>query len=122
MQETIGFDAAVSTMLNGVVQQGLLPSGGALMADAFGVGSSTDVASNGAAATQSANGSDSSVGVPTMTGAVSDPIIAGDGIQTTCTDDDVAKKLQAGGEYWNHQGTSSSISRFESYQAAWSSL
>ena len=37
-----GLDPAVSTMLDGLLQQGLLPSGGAAEAEQFGVGASTD--------------------------------------------------------------------------------
>ena len=46
MLQGAGFDAAVSTMLNGVVQQDLLPTAGALIAEEFDIGSSPDSASN----------------------------------------------------------------------------
>ena len=45
MLQGAGFDPAVSTMLNGVAQQDLLPTGGALIAEEFGIGSSPDSAS-----------------------------------------------------------------------------
>jgi hypothetical protein len=41
-----------------------------------------------------------------VTGDVSDPTIEAGGIEPICTDDEVADKLQAGGEYWNDQGAS----------------
>jgi hypothetical protein len=42
MLQDAGFDTAVSTMLNGVVQQDLLPTGGALIVEEFGIGASPD--------------------------------------------------------------------------------
>jgi hypothetical protein len=104
MLQDAGFDTAVSTMLNGVVQQDLLPTGGALIAEEFGIGASPDSAPDADAAPPSANGSDFSAGVPTASGDVSDPAIDAGGIEPTCVEDEVADKLQAGGEYWNSQG------------------
>ena len=100
MLQGAGFDAAVSTMLNGVVQQDLLPTAGALIAEEFDIGSSPDSASNAGAAPLSPSGSEFSDNVPTVTGDVSDPTIEAGGIEPICTDDEVADKLQAGGEYW----------------------
>jgi hypothetical protein len=106
MLQGAGFDAAVSTMLNGVVQQDLLPTGGALIAEEFDIGSSPDSASDADAAPPSPSGSEFSDNVPTVTGDVSDPTIEAGGIEPICTDGEVADKLQAGGEYWNDQGAS----------------
>jgi hypothetical protein len=61
MQQGAGLDAAVSTMLNGVVQQDLLPTGGALIAEEFGIASSLD--SGAGAATPSATSRDINVDV-----------------------------------------------------------
>ena len=104
MLQGAGFDAAVSTMLNGVVQQDLLPTAGALIAEEFDIGSSPDSDSNAGSAPPSPSGSEFSDSVPTVTGDVSDPTIEAGGIEPICTDDEVADKLQAGGEYW--QGAS----------------
>jgi hypothetical protein len=104
MPQGAGFDAAVSTMLNGVVQQELLPTGGALIAEEFGIGSSPDSGSNDEAARQSTNGSDFGASVPTVTGDMNDPPIEAGGIEPICTDDEIADQLQAGGQYWNDQG------------------
>lgn len=104
MLQNAGFDPAVSTMLNGVAQQDLLPSGGTLIAEEFGLGSNPDSSSNGDASPPSASGSDFSVSVPTVTGDISEPTSEAGGIQPICTADQVAGKLQAGGEYWNEQG------------------
>jgi len=106
MLQGAGFDAAVSTMLNGVVQQDLLPTGGALIAEEFDIGSSPGSASDADAAPPSPSGSEFSDNVPTVTGDVSDPTIEAGGIEPICTDGEVADKLQAGGEYWNDQGAS----------------
>jgi hypothetical protein len=101
--DTTGLDAAASTMVNGAVQQGLLPTGGALMADAFGVGSSSEVASDGAAPTQSTNGPDSSVDDTMATDTASGSTIGANGIESSCGTE-VPNKLQAGGQYWNSEG------------------
>jgi hypothetical protein len=106
MLQGTGFNPAVSTMLNGVVQQDLLPAGGALIAAEFGVGSTSDTAAEGDAATQSSNSPDSNRGVPTVTGDVSDQTVEAGGIEPICVEDLVAHKLQAGGEYWNDPGES----------------
>jgi len=106
MLQGAGFDPAVSAMLNGVVQQDILPSAGALIAEEFGIASSPDSASNGDATSPSANGSGFSASVPTVTGDVSDPTIEAGGIEPICTDDQVAGKLQAGTEYWSGQEAS----------------
>jgi hypothetical protein len=104
MLQDAGFDTAVSTMLNGVVQQALLPTGGALIAEEFGIGPSPDSASDADSAPPSANGSDFSADVPTASGDLSDPTVDAGGIEPTCVEDEVADKLQAGGEYWNSSG------------------
>jgi hypothetical protein len=103
MLQGAGFDTAVSTMLNGVVQQDLLPTGGALIATEFGVGSDSDPASGGAATPPFADGSGSGVSVPTVTGDIGDPTVEAGGIEPMCLEDEVADKLQSGGEYWNSQ-------------------
>jgi hypothetical protein len=112
MLQDAGFDTAVSTMLNGFAEQELLPTGGALIATAFGVGSDSDLASSGAATSSSANGSSSSVSVPTVTADMSDPTVEAGGIEPVCVEDEVADKLQAGGEYWNSQGSNFGGARF----------
>src|SRR5580658_7907339 len=89
MLQDAGFDTAVSTMLNGVVQQDLLPTGGALIAEEFGISASPDSASDGDVPPPSANGSDFSVSVPTVTGDASDPAIDAGGIEPTCVEDEV---------------------------------
>ena len=106
MLQNSGFDPAVSTMLNGVVQQDLLPTGGALIAEEFGLNSSPDSASGDLVTSPPANGSDFSASVPTVTGDISDPTVEAGGIMPICADDEVADTLQAGGEYWNDQGAS----------------
>jgi hypothetical protein len=104
MLQGAGFDAAVSTMLNGVVQRGLLPTAGALIAEEYDIGSSPDPDSNAGAAPPSPSGSEFSDNVLTVTGDVSDPTMEAGGIEPICADDEVADKLQAGGDYW--QGAS----------------
>ncbi len=106
MLQSAGFDPAVSTMMNSVVQQDILPTGGAMIAEEFGIGSNPEFGSNHVAAPRPANGADFGVNVPTMTGDMSDPTIEAGGIERICTDSEVADKLQAGGEYWNDEGTS----------------
>ncbi len=106
MLQGAGFDPAVSTMLNGVAQQDLLPSGGALIAEEFGIGSSSDAASDDAATPSPPNGSQFSVSVPTVTGDLGDPTIDAGGIEPVCADNQVADNLQAGGQYWNDRGAS----------------
>jgi hypothetical protein len=105
MLQGAGFDPAVSTMLNGVAQQDLLPTGGALIAEEFGVGSSADASTASDVPQTSSNGADFGATVPTVTGDLGDPTIEAGGIEPICTEDEVASKLQAGGEYWSGQGT-----------------
>jgi hypothetical protein len=103
MQQGAGLDAAVSTMLNGVVQQDLLPTGGALIAEEFGIASSLD--SGAGAATPSATSRDINVDVPTVTGDISDSTIETRGAKSICGEDEVADTLQAGSGYWNDPRT-----------------
>jgi hypothetical protein len=105
MQQGAGLDAAVSTMLNGVVQQDLLPTGGALIAEEFGIASSLDSGSKAGSATPSATSHDLNVDVPTVTGDISDSTIETRGAKSICGEDEVADTLQAGSGYWNDQRT-----------------
>lgn len=101
MLQGAGFDAAVSTMLNGFVQQDLLPKGGALVAAEFGIDASPDSASEGDVASGSMRSLSLSVDIATPTGDVRNATIEGGGIEPVCAADEIARKLQAGGEYWN---------------------
>jgi hypothetical protein len=105
MPQGAGFDPAISTMLNGVMQQDILPSAGALIAEEFGVGSNSDAVLDGDAAAPSASGSEFSGGVPTMAEDMRNPTIEPGALEPICTEDEVAGKLQAGGEFWNDPGT-----------------
>lgn len=101
MPQGSGFDPAVSTMLNGIMQQDILPTAGALIAEEFGVGSNSDAVSDGDGAGPSASGSEFGNGVPTMAEDMSNPTIEPGAREPICTEDEVAGKLQAGGESWN---------------------
>ena len=103
MQEGADFDTAVSTMLNGIVQQDLLPTGGALMAAEFGIGASANSAAEDPAAPALSNSPNLNVSVPTAVGEPGDPAAEAGGIAPICEEDEVADRLQAGGEYWSHQ-------------------
>jgi hypothetical protein len=98
MPQITGFDPAVSTMLNGVLQQGLLPAGGAAAAETFAVGSSED---DGAPIIGAVQPGDST---PDWLGAGTPAEVAvASGIRSTCEDSEVADKLQAGGKFWDSQ-------------------
>jgi hypothetical protein len=116
MLEGSGFDPAVSTMLNGVAQQDLLPTGGALAAAEFGVGSSLDSYASTGASPPSVTGPDISVNVPTVTGDISDPTIEAGGAKPTCGEDEIANTLQGDSEYWNRQRTSLAGARLATAQ------
>jgi hypothetical protein len=115
MLQGSGFDPAVSTMLNGVAQQELLPTGGALATAEFGIGSSLDSRANGASP-PSASSPDTSVNVPTVTGDISDPTMEAGGAKPACGEDEIANALQGGSEYWNDQRTSLAGARLATAQ------
>ena len=100
MPEGAGLDPAVSTMLNNIVQQDILPTAGALTVAEFGIGSNSDAASGSYAAASPAKGSDVMDNVPTMIGDMSGPMIARGAVDPICSEDEVAGKLEIGGEFW----------------------
>ena len=104
MPQGAGFDPAVSTMLNGIFQQDNLPSAGVLTVAEFGLGSNSDAASGGYAAASPTRGSDLSDNVPTMIGDMSGPIIERGAVDPICSENEVAGKLETGGEFWNNSG------------------
>ena len=104
MPEGAGLDPAVSTMLNNIVQQDILPTAGALTVTEFGIGSNSDAASGSYAAASPAKGSDVMDNVPTMIGDMSGPMIARGAVDPICSEDEVAGKLEIGGEFWNNSG------------------
>ena len=112
MPEGAGFDPAVSTMLNNVVQQDILPTAGALTVTEFGIGSNLDAASGGYAAASPAKGSDFSDNVPTMIGNLRGPMIERGAVDPICSEDEVAGKLETGGEFWNDSGAGLGGARF----------
>jgi hypothetical protein len=93
MPQIAGFDPAVSAMLDGILQNGLLPAGGSAAAETFGIGSGEN---HGAA---SFGAVESSGEAPDWTPP---DVSAASGIRPTCEDSEIADKLQAGGEYWAH--------------------
>ena len=103
MVEGAGVDTAVSTMLNAMAQQDLLPTGGALMAKEFAITASPDSAADGDVAPPLANSSNLNVSAPIGTGGLGDPAVEAGGIEPICAEDEVAGRLQAGGEYWNDE-------------------
>jgi hypothetical protein len=104
MLQGAGLDTAVSTMLNAIARQELLPTGGALMAEEFGVSASPGSSADGDVAPPRANGPNFNVSAPTGTGDLVDPAVEAGGIEPICAEDEIADKLQAGGEYWNDEG------------------
>ena len=112
MPEGAGFDPAVSTMLNNVVQQDILPTAGALTATEFGIASNADAASGGYAAASPAKGSGFSDNVPIINRDMSGPMIGRGAVEPICSEDEVAGKLEAGGEFWNDAGAGLGGARF----------
>ena len=104
MLQGAGLDTAVSTSLNAMAQQDLLPTGGALMAEEFGVSASPCSSADGEVAPPLANSSNSNVSPATGTGDLGDPAVEAGGIEPICAENEVADKLQAGGEHWNDEG------------------
>ena len=112
MPEGAGLDPAVSTMLNNIVQQEILPTAGALTVTEFGVGSNSDAASGSYGAESPAKGSDVMDNVPTTIGDMSGPMIARGAVDPICSEDEVAGKLETGGEFWNNSGAGLGGARF----------
>jgi hypothetical protein len=110
MQETQGFDPAVTAVLNGMLQQGLLPGGGWAEAAEFGLGwggagggsseigfGNAGVASNGIVVGMSG-------GIPTISAGGALPTISkAGGVHAICSDDELERRLQTGGGFWNAQ-------------------
>ena len=105
MSQIAGFDPAVSAMLNGIVQNGLLPAGGSAAAETFGVTSGDDIGAT-SPSTVGAGGE-----APDAHGSDTLPEVdSGGGVQLTCEESEVARKLQAGGGYWDqHQGSAAPV-------------
>jgi len=99
MPQGAGFDSAVSTMLNGIVQQDILPSAGALTVAEFSVGSDLVPAPDGYAATAAAGNSELGDNVTKMTTAIRGPLEVG-APNPICSEDHVGGKLETGGEFW----------------------
>ena len=102
MPQGAGFDPAVSTMLNGVMEQDILPRAGALIGEEFGVSANSDSVPDDNPAAASTSGSEFSRGVPTVAEDMSKPTIEAGAREPICAEDEVAAKLQAGGEFWNN--------------------
>ena len=109
MLETAGLDPTVSATLSNVLQEGVLPGGEA--ADAIQIGS--DPAN--IAVVVGGNGGASSGGVAAAPGgegsaAVQAGTLAADsaagGIPPSCGADELSRRLQAGGQFWNAQDPS----------------
>ena len=102
MSETEGGDPAVTTMFD-TLKVGLLPgagSAGAVVDSNAAV--STIPTISGAAGMPTISGAG---GMPTISGAGGIPNISGAvGTQPVCSDDQLARGLEAGGKYWNVQG------------------
>jgi hypothetical protein len=113
MSETEGVDPAVTTMFDGTLKVGLLPGAGSAGAGQslgglpntdFGVGSNGAVDDSNAAVSTIPTISGAG-GTPTFSGAGEIPNIGGTaGTQPVCSDDQLARGLEAGGKYWNVQG------------------
>lgn len=101
MPQNAGFDPTVSTMLNGIAQQDLLPTGGALIAQEFGVAAGSDADSDPTNAPLASDASDVSFNIPTVTGEVGEPPADSGRAERICAEAEVAGALQAGGEFWN---------------------
>jgi hypothetical protein len=105
MPQIAGLDPAVSAMLNGILQNGLLPAGGSAAAETFDVGSGE----NDGAVSFGAVASGGEAPVWQGPGTLPD-VDTASGIQPTCEDSESADKLQAGGEYWDrHQGSAAPV-------------
>ena len=111
MSQGAGLDTSVSTMLNAMAQQDLLPTGGALIAEEFGVSASPGSSADGDFAPPLANSSNLNVSAPTGTEDLGDPTVEAGGIEPICAEDQLADKLQAGGEYWNNEGAGIGVAR-----------
>jgi hypothetical protein len=113
MSETEGVDPAVTTMFDATLKVGLLPGGGSAGAGEslgglpnteFGVGSNGAVIDSNAAVLTIPTISGAG-GMPRISGAGGIPNISGvGGTQPVCSDDQLARGLEAGGKYWNVQG------------------
>lgn len=96
MSQTMGLDSTVSATLAQVLQEGLLPGGGAAGAVQIGAAPSDfAIASGGVVAAAGGDGSAAS-----QAGALPSPSAAG-GVQPVCGDNQLSRRLQAGGEFWN---------------------
>ena len=105
MSETEGVDPAVTTMFDATLNVGLLPGASSAGANTeFGVGSNGAAIDSNAAVSTIPTISGAG-GMPTISGAGGIPNISGiGGTQPVCSDDQLARGLEAGGKYWNVQG------------------
>ena len=111
MPLTAGSDPAVASVLDATLLQGLLPAGGAAEAEEFDVGSGGRIIASGGAVigwsvpSVGLNGAIPTIGTVGEAGAIQATSTAG-GIQSVCVDDQMEKRLQAGGQFWNGQAAS----------------
>jgi len=91
MAETQSIDPAVTTMLDGTLEQGLLPLGSSSGTEELGVASGAGAVGSSAVPTISTTGP-----VP----------------QLACGDNQLAKRLQAGAEFWEPQAVSATPALF----------
>jgi hypothetical protein len=102
MSQNIGLDPSVSTMLDGTIQQQLLPGGGPAEVEEFGVGSS-DITGNGGFQSTDGPRAPSGYSVTSDPAAAPPAVKTAGGIPTACVADQNAGQLQAGGKFWSQQ-------------------
>jgi len=114
MPESEGLDPAVSAVLDSMLEPGLLPGGGSAETAAFGVGSTgIGWSSEGLGWSGAGLGLSSAVPTNSIVGAI--PIIStAEGFQPVCSNDQLERQLQAGGEFWNVQGMNAAPVQFPS--------
>jgi len=118
MSQSMGLDPAASTMLNNILQEGLLPGGDSAGSEEFGVGwSGAVIPLNGDVVGLSGAGIASSGVVAGVTGGMSSATSAvgtlpattsAGGLQPVCSDDQLAKQLHDSGAVWNGEGADAS--------------
>jgi hypothetical protein len=108
MPISAGTDPALASVLDSTLQKGFLPAGGAAEAEEFDITSRRAVVGkNGAGVDWTAAAVGGAIPISTLdeAGAIKATSIAG-GTQLVCGDDQLERRLQAGGEFWNGQAAS----------------
>jgi hypothetical protein len=106
MSQSLGFDPTVSATLNQVLQEGVLPGQGAAEAVQIGAEPNGFAIASGSVDTQGGAHAGANSDGLAVSGAGTFPIVSSaGGVPPSCEDDELSRRLQAGGEFWRAQSS-----------------